>query len=366
MTDEIFTRTELAVLADLRQRLRARRLVPGVPAAAAEPGVDRAELDATLGYWAETYDWRRHEDRIAAYPWRRSGSGTPVNAIVVPAGPDAPVVLLLHGWPDSVLRFERILPRLDGITAVVPALPGFPFAATAEGMSAGEMAEAVHAAMLDLGFDRFVVSAGDVGCDVAEALTAAHPDSVGALHLTDVSQYHFLVDLPEDLDAEERAYVERGRQWQSAEGGYMHMQSTRPDTASVGLGDSPSGLAAWIGEKLDRWTDRSPAGGPAFDVEERLTWITAYWVSSCIGTSFAPYALSSPKRWPRIETPTVFTVFAKDLVNAPRQFADRFFAVADWRELPEGGHFAAWERPDDYLWGVRRAVELAGDGGAGQ
>lgn len=365
MTDTTFDRADSAVLADLRDRLRARRLVPGLSASAAELGADRDLLDPTLEYWAQTYDWRRHEDRIAAYPWRRSSTAPPVNAIVSPAGPDAPVVLLLHGWPDSVLRFERILYRLDGITAVVPALPGFPFAATTEGLSAVDMAEAIHAAMLDFGFDRFVVSAGDVGCDVAEALTAAHPDSVSALHLTDISQYHFLVDLPVDLDDEERAYVEYGRRWQAAEGGYMHEQSTRPNTASVGLGDSPSGLAAWLGEKLDRWTDASPTAAAVFDIEERLTWVTAYWVSACIGTSFAPYALSSPKRWPRIETPTVFTIFAKDLVNAPRQFADRFFAVADWREFAHGGHFAAWERPDDYLWGLHRAIRLAADGRPG-
>jgi hypothetical protein len=55
----------------------------------------------------------------------------------------------------------------------------------------------------------------------------------------------------------------------------------------------------------------------------------------------------------------VFTVFPHDLVNAPRRFADRFFAVADWRDFARGGHFAAWEQPAGYAWGVRRALELA-------
>jgi hypothetical protein len=72
---------------------------------------------------------------------------------------DAQAVLLLHGWPDSVLRFARLLPLLTDFHVVAPAIPGFPFATpvTGHGMSAGEMA-------------------GDVGCDVAEVLAARHPE----------------------------------------------------------------------------------------------------------------------------------------------------------------------------------------------
>ncbi|PZE30183.1 alpha/beta fold hydrolase [Curtobacterium sp. MCBD17_028] len=347
------------VLRDLRERVRARRVLPAVDRAGQDLGMAGRDLDALLDHWADAYRWEDHEARVLARPWMRSGSATPVNAIVHRAGADAPVVLFLHGWPDSVLRFERVLDRVDDVTCVVPALPGFPFAAATErsGWSAIEMADAVHAAMLDLGFDRFVVSAGDVGCDVGEAIAARHPGAVAALHLTDVSQYHFLGGLPDDLDDDERAYVERGRQWQRDEGGYMHEQSTRPNTLSVGLADSPAGLAAWIGEKLDRWTDQA-VDTPPFSRDELLTWITAYWVSGCIGTSFAPYAVSGGKDWGRIDVPTVMTVFPADLVNAPRRFAERRFRIVDWREFEHGGHFAAWERPDDYLWGVRRAVEV--------
>ena len=48
------------------------------------------------------------------------------------------VVVLLHGWPDSVLRYERVMPLLADLNVVVPALPGFPFAPplTKPGMSA--------------------------------------------------------------------------------------------------------------------------------------------------------------------------------------------------------------------------------------
>lgn len=361
-----FVRTDEAELADLRRRLESFRAVPS-PDLPGEPGVDRDLLLRLIERWRSGYDWRAQEDRIASEPWvQTTDARVPIRAVVRRTDA-APVVLLLHGWPDSVLRFERLLPRLMDLTVVAPALPGFPFSAPVEqgGMSAIDMADAVAEAMREFGFERYVVSAGDVGCDVAEALAARHPHAVAALHLTDVSQYHFLIDPPSDLDADERAYLQRGHAWQAQEGGYMHEQSTRPHTLAVGLGDSPAGLAAWIVEKLVRWTDSDGDLARVFSDDEALTWVMAYWATGTIGTSFAPYAAGGAKDWPRIEAPTVFTVFAKDLVNAPRRFAERFFKVAAWREFDYGGHFAAWERPDDYLWGILRAVDAARDSQAG-
>jgi len=358
--ENAFARVDPDAVRDLSDRLA--RFRPVRTAALDRPlGVDPGLLTDLLEHWRTRFDWRTQEDRIAAYPWvETERTDVPVRAIVRRADPDAPVVLLLHGWPDSVLRFERVLDQLHDVTVVVPALPGFPFAApvAAGGLSAPAMAEAVADAMRELGLPRYVVSAGDVGCDVAEALAARHPDAVSALHLTDVSQYHFLVDLPEDLDDEERAYVAYGHRWQAEQGGYMHEQATRPGTLAVGLGDSPAGLAAWVVEKLVTWTDCDGDLSRVFSHDEALTWVSAYWFTGTIGTSFTPYAAGGAKDWPRVETPTVVTMFGKDLVNAPRRFAERFFAVADWREHSHGVHFAAWERPADYLWGVRRAIEL--------
>lgn len=349
-------------IADLRERLRRFRGPAVATGLGTDRGVDLDRLASLIEYWADEYDWPSHEERIRSLPWELAGRRQPLRVIHQRAdSPSAPAVLLLHGWPDSVLRFVRVLPQLRDVNVVVPALPGFPFAAPVpqRGLSAAAMADLVREAMTDLGYERFTISAGDVGCDVAEALAGRHPESVSALHLTDVSQYHFLVDLPEDLSPSEREYVTYGRSWQTREGGYMHEQSTKPQTLAVGLDDSPAGLAAWILEKLTAWTDCEGDVESVFTRDELLTWISAYWFDHCIGTSFTPYAESDGKPWPRIEAPTAFTIFAKDLVNAPREFAERFFSVASWVEHPRGGHFAAWERPDDYLRGIRAALDHA-------
>ncbi len=350
------------VLDDLQDRLRRYRAVPTASTLVPDHGVDQAALADLLAYWADGYDWRVHEDRVRALPWEVVDTSLGPLRLVHQrsADPQATTVVLLHGWPDSVLRFERLLPLLGAHHVVVPALPGFPFAAPVPtgGLASAQLAEVVADALAGLGVDRYVISAGDVGCDVAEALAAAHPEAVSALHLTDVSQYHFLDALPDDLSATETAYVAHGRHWQATEGGYMHEQSTKPRTLAVGLGDSPAGLAAWLLEKYTSWTDHGGDVTTVFSRDELLTWITAYWVTGAIGTSFTPYAQSSVPAG-RPVAPAVFTVGPRDLVNAPREFAERVFAVHSWHDLPSGGHFAAWEQPAAYAVGVAEAVALA-------
>ena len=353
------------VLDDLRARLRATRRVPLPPGAAWSRGVDAEYLTDLLDHWADRYDWRVHERRLRAAPWVRTGSGTTgLRAIRTRAGRDraggdAPAVVLLHGWPDSVLRYQRVLPLLTDLDVVVPCLPGYPYAdpGPAAGMSAVAMAEVVAAAMAELGYDDYVVSGGDIGSGVAEALAGTHPDRVRALHLTDVPYRHLFTVDPAEMIDEERRYLADGQAWQLAEGAYALEQATKPHTLAVGLGDSPAGLAAWIVEKLRSWSD---CGGDVESVwprDDLLTWVTLYWVTGAIGTSFAPYAErgQAPER---VDVPTVVQIFPHDIVPAPRRFAERFFDLRVWDEQPVGGHFGAWERPEAFVQGLRRAVAL--------
>jgi Epoxide hydrolase N terminus len=140
--------------------------VPLPPGTGWSRGTDADYLADLVAYWAESYDWRAHEERILAAPWVRTGTaGTALRSIHIRAGDGAPAVVLLHGWPDSFLRFERVLPLLTDLNVVVPCLPGYPYcdARTSDGMSTVAMANGVAAAMAELGHDRYVVSGGDIG-----------------------------------------------------------------------------------------------------------------------------------------------------------------------------------------------------------
>ena len=82
-----------------------------------------------------------------------------------------------------------------------------------------------------------------------------------------------------------------------------------------------------------------------------------YWIAETINSSFLPYydsvnagalrwMLEKVKEWTgSSQTPAAFAIFPKDLVNAPREWAERFYNVQRWTEMTRGGHFAAMEEP---------------------
>ncbi|MER8185914.1 epoxide hydrolase family protein [Kitasatospora sp. NPDC094015] len=358
---------------DLRERLHRTRRVATPWSTDGRRGITGARLDDLLDHWAHGYDWSTHERRIAALPWVTVDAGDGALRLIHQrsADPDAPVVVLLHGWPDSVLRFERLLPLLTDLHVVVPALPGFPFAAPmapaappgpspdfspgfSPGFSAGRIAGLVAGALEALGHPRYTVSGGDVGGTVAELLAGEHPDRVAALHLTNLAPQRALTADPAGLPPDAAAYLRRAGQWFRSDGGYILQQSTRPNTLAVALGDSPAGLAAWLVEKLEAWSD-----GPAFTPDELLTWVTAYWATGTIGTSFGTYV--EPVELPdRIAAPAVLSVFAHDTKPEPRSYAEAFLNLRAYVTHPAGGHFAAWEQPAAYAADLRRAVALGG------
>ncbi|WP_341676237.1 epoxide hydrolase family protein [Niveibacterium sp. SC-1] len=345
-----------ADLDDLHGRLAATRR-PGLPRGVGwERGTDADFLASLLESWRHRYDWRTHEARILNFPWESAGEGERALRVVHQraARADAPVVVLLHGWPDSVLRFERVLARLDDVHVVVPALPGFPFAypLTKPGMTSVVMASLVADALQSLGHERYVVSAGDFGADVAEQLAVMHPDRIAALHLTNISPLHAVFADRSTLDQEALRYLDSAAVWQRKEGAYIAQQATKPHSLAPALMDSPAGLAAWLVEKLQGWSDTP------FSEDDLLTWISAYWFTGTIGTSFAPYVEFAPPP-PYVQTPTVLSAFAHDIKLAPRAFASRFVNIQEFIEHANGGHFAAWEQPDQYVEDLRRAIALA-------
>ncbi|MEO7121838.1 MAG: epoxide hydrolase family protein [Lacisediminihabitans sp.] len=348
-------------LDDLAMRLRSRHRVRLPAGVGWDRGTDEDYLAELADYWAHEFDWQVVEAPILAQPWESVGEGNTALRVIHQRAMDAaaPVVVLLHGWPDSVLRFARLLPLLTDLTVVVPALPGFPFAhpLIEKGMSVVRMAELIASAMGELGYSRYTVSAGDVGADVAEHLAVAYPERVSSLHLTNVSPLHAVFADPSDGTPEEQAYLATVAKWQRAEGGYIAEQSSKPHTLAAGLGDSPIGLAAWIVEKLRSWSDCGGDVEAAFSKQDLLTWICAYWTTGTIGTSFSPYVeFAMPASG--VGTPTFISAFAHDTKPAPRAFIERYVNLQGFAEHPHGGHFASWEQPAEYAEDLRAAITL--------
>jgi pimeloyl-ACP methyl ester carboxylesterase len=340
------------VLSDLHDRLSRTRWPDAVSGAGWDYGTDTDYLRTLTDYWRDGFDWRAVESELNTREHLMVDVGElPVHVLRQRAnGSDAAVVLLLHGWPDSFYRFWKILPLLDQFELVVPSLPGYGFSARPEarGFSAERMADHLATVMQELGYDRYLVHGGDVGSSVGESLAARHPDAVRGLHLTDVPYWHLFAVDPSSLSEAEQAYHQAGQAWQMREGAYALMQSTRPQTAAVGLNDSPAGLASWIVEKFRAWSDCDGDVERRLTRDELLTNLTIYWATQTIGSSFRVYYERDLTRdgSGRLDVPTAVAIFPKDIVPAPREFAERFFRLERWTEMPRGGHFAALEEPE--------------------
>ncbi|MBI0476214.1 alpha/beta hydrolase [Sphingomonas sp. MA1305] len=102
--------------------------------------------------------------------------------------PEAPVVLLLHGWPDDASAWNEVVPPLveAGPRVIVPTLRGFGatrFLAEETPRTGDSAILAIDAiALLDhLGIDRFMVAGHDWGANAAEALAVGWPERVTRL-----------------------------------------------------------------------------------------------------------------------------------------------------------------------------------------
>ena len=208
-----------------------------------------------------------------------------------------------------------------------------------------------------LGYERFGAHGGDWGSTITEQLARSHANSVVAIHLTDVPFGHIL-QKPQDLSPAEEKFFSRNEEWLQKEGAYALLQSSKPQSLAHGLNDSPSGLAAWLVEKFRAWSDCGGDIESRFTKDELLTQIMIYWATSSIGPSFLTYydfanagALTwikeGMKKWVGSSSvPAAFALFPADISRPPREWAERFFNVQRWTEMPRGGHFAAMEEPE--------------------
>jgi pimeloyl-ACP methyl ester carboxylesterase len=153
---------------------------------------------------------------------------------------------------------------------------------------------------------------------------------------------------------------------------YANIQSSSPQTLAYGLLDSPVGQAAWILEKFQRWTDES--GRPPdelFDLDRLLTAVMIYLVTDSVGSTLWAYPgvyLDPPTLEPgqRVEAPVGFMACHDPLVPVPpRRFIERVYNLVQWTDLPEAGHFAAFQLPDRVRQDLQQFLRRLGGDPAG-
>ena len=351
-------------LDDLRRRLADTRWPGELPGAGWEAGVPLGYLKDLADYWGTDYDWRAHEARLNEFPqFTTVIDDQTVHFLHVRSPePGALPLIITHGWPGSIVEFMKIIGPLtdparyggdpaDAFHVVAPSLPGFGFSSplAAPGWDTGRVARAWTELMKRLGYHRYGAQGGDTGAIVSPELGRIDPDHVIGVHVNNLGTFPSgdpaeLAGLTEADQARLALMTTWGRDMT----GYAIVQSTRPQTISYALTDSPVGQLAWIVEKFKEWTDPS-ASMPedAIDRDLILTDVSVYWLTGTAGSAARIY-YEGARTWGQVQTrspvPTGVAVFPNDLTIRP--LAERDHNVVHWAEYSRGGHFAALEAPD--------------------
>jgi pimeloyl-ACP methyl ester carboxylesterase len=353
-------------LDDLHTRLDLTRWPDELPDAGWEYGASMPYLRDLAAYWRGAYDWRKHEAALDEIPqFTTEIDGTRVHFLHVRSPrPDALPLILTHGWPGSVVEFLGVIgPLSEDFHLVIPSLPGFAFSGPTrdKGWNVQRTARAWAELMRRLGYERYGAQGGDIGALVSPALGRVAPESVVGVHVNAAS-VGFIPLGPVDeearagLDERELRSLAKIAEFTTDGYGYNALQSTRPQTLSYALTDSPVGQLAWIMEKFQAWTHSSaPLPEDAIDRDTLLTNVMLYWLTGTAGSAARMYYENAHVMdwFPVTDSgvPTAVANFAEDV--AIRRWSESANTVVRWTEFDRGGHFAALEAPELLVADVR-------------
>ena len=367
-----------AVLDDLHRRLDHVRWPDPAPGEQWSLGIPMETVAEAVDHWRHRYDWRAREAAMNAWPnFLTEAAGEQVHFIHARSPePEATPMVLTHGWPGSFVEFLDVIGPLtdpvahggdaaDAFHVVVPSMPGYGFSGPTRqpGFDVSRVADAIAEVMGQLGYDRYIAQGGDWGAIVTRHLGESYADRLLGVHFNMLFAFPG-ADEPDAMAGVTDAEMERlgAAATRIADGtGYMAIQSTKPQTLAYGLSDSPAGMAAWILEKFQVWSDLEPGGMAAtFGWDRLLDNLMAYWVTNTVGSAARLYAESAraghaaDQPWAgRIEVPTGYANHPYELMQTPRAWADERYNIVHWTEQPRGGHFAAFERPEQFVDDVR-------------
>jgi pimeloyl-ACP methyl ester carboxylesterase len=379
-----------ADLVDLRRRLAATRWPDKETVADLSQGAQLTKLQELVRHWATSYDWRKGEAKLNAFPqFMTTIHGLDIHFVHVRSrNPNALPLIITHGWPGSI--FEQIKPLRalsdptayggraeDAFHVVIPSLPGYGFSSrpTETGWGVERIGRAWDVLMKRLGYASYVAQGGDWGAGVVEAMGRQAPTGLLAIHTNlpavfppDAAEAIATgAPAPAGLSAKERAEFDAMQSFLKNGGwGYLTMMSARPQAVGYGLTDSPAGLAGWmlVHGGFGKWTyGQDPEQRPT--VDEVLDNFSLHWLTNTVSSGARLYwenrdqnlISAAAQKTDTITLPVAITTFPDDdLFRAPETWARRAFPnLIYFRDAERGGHFPAWEEPELFTSELRAA-----------
>ncbi len=125
---------EQPVLDDLKRRLAATRWPDEISGSGWDYGTNKTYLKELCDYWQHRFNWQQQEKYLNSFKhYKTAIDGTVLHFIQEKSkGKNAIPLLLIHGWPDSFVRFLKLIPLLTNENGlcfdfVVPSIPGYGF-----------------------------------------------------------------------------------------------------------------------------------------------------------------------------------------------------------------------------------------------
>ena len=320
-------------------------------------------------YWTKEYDWKSQEVRLNQFPnYKTKVDDLDIHFIIKKSSsPKAIPLILIHGWPGSIVEFLEIIdplcePEKYGnnnevcFDIIAPSIPGFAFSGKPENpIGPRRIASIFNKLMTEkLGYKKYVAQGGDWGSAISTWLGFDHSKNCKGIHINMLPARH--IDGPKT--EEEKSWDRQFSKDYVSQSGYFAIQSTKPQTLSYAMMDSPVGVAAWIIEKFYHWSDLEDRSLElTYQKDDLLTNIMIYILTKSFNTSSWIYygrakeggrILSPDGR--RVEVPTGCAVYPKEFLTwPPKSYVERLFNIVHWSEMNRGGHFAALEQPSSLI-----------------
>lgn len=379
-----------ADLKDLKERIQDTKWPDKETVADQSQGANLSNMKELVKYWGTTYDWRKTEAKLNAYPqFITKIDGVDIHFIHVRSKEkNAMPLILSHGWPGSVFEFMSIIDPLtnpvayggkaeDAFDVIIPSLPGFGFSGkpTEAGWNIDRIAKAWGVLMNRLEYKQYVAQGGDWGAGIVNSMALQAPKGLLGIHSnlpatlpTEGGKALASGIAPESFSAKERTSFEHlSKSIKEGDFTYKMTMTTRPQAVGYGLNDSPAGLAAWLllHPGFANWSyGKDPKQSPTRD--EVLDDISLYWLTNSAVSAARIYwenrnieiVGSASMKTDQIKLPVAITSFPEDVFTSPESWARKAFKnLIYFHEVDKGGHFAAWEQPELFTAELRLAFK---------
>lgn len=349
-------------------------------------GMNPKKLRKLVDEWRYRYNWKERAEYMNSVgpQFHISVNGLRIHyyQISVEKNSDASIpILLLHGWPGSVIEFFPLIERFKAdptlaksYDLVVPSLPSYGFSDAPPAHQSFTFLEAavIFAKMMKRLYPnkKYICQGGDYGSFICSALAQIDTRRAMGIHLNmatvmvppwtvgGLSLWPVIALFPYFMSTDNRERLGPNlmdwglRQIQNT--GYFHEQATFPETIGVGLDESPVFLLSWIGEKFFLWSHHFDDIG----VQSLLDNVMLYWVTKTGSSSVrwyyymarstrgALYSLLAP-----VPVKTALLDAPKELYRPPTFFlkGHRYPNLVRFTKVDRGGHFLAMEQPSIVL-----------------